>query len=36
MTNKKYNVDLACLSDKNLLYDFAKEMHFDKKASGSK
>ena len=36
MTNKKYNVDLACSSDKKLLYDFAKEMHFDKIASGSK
>ena len=28
-TNKNYNVDLATLSDKKLMYDFAKEMHFD-------
>ena len=27
-TNKKYNVDLAILADKKLLYDFAKEMYF--------
>ena len=31
ITIKIYNVDLACLSDKKLLYCFAKEMHFDKK-----
>ena len=36
ITNTKYNVDLASLSDKKLMYDFAKEMHFDKKASGKK
>ena len=24
LSNKKYNVDLASLSDKNILYDFAK------------
>ena len=36
ITNSKFNVDLASLSDKKLLYDFAKEMHFDKKASGKK
>ena len=29
--NKNYNVDLASLSDKKLIYDFAKEMYFDVK-----
>ena len=28
ITNTKYNVNLASLADKKLLYDFAKEMHF--------
>ena len=32
ITNKNYNVDLASLSDKNLMYDFAKEKNFDVKA----
>ena len=36
ITNSKYNVDLASLADKKLMYDFAKEMHFDPKASGNK
>ena len=36
ITNSKFNVDLASLSDKKLIYDFAKEMHFDTKASGNK
>ena len=36
ITNNKFNVDLASLSDKKLMYDFAKEMHFDPKASGNK
>ena len=36
ITNSKFNVDLASLSDKKLLYDFAKEMHFDTKALGNK
>ena len=36
ITNSKYNVDLASLADKKLMYDFAKEMHFDKKAIGKK
>ena len=36
ITNKNYNVDLASLSDKKLMYDFAKEMHFDQKALGNK
>ena len=31
ITNKSYNVDLASLSDKKLMYEFAKEMHFDVK-----
>ena len=29
LTNKNYNDDLASLSDKKLMYDSAKEMHFD-------
>ena len=36
ITNSKFNVDLASLSGKKLMYDFAKEMHFDPKASGNK
>ena len=36
ITNSKFNIDLASLSDKKLMYDFAKEMHFDPKASGNK
>ena len=36
VTNSKYNVDLASLADKKLMYDFAKEMHFDQKAVGNK
>ena len=36
ITNKNYNVDLASLSHKNLMYVFAKEMIFDTKAQGKK
>ena len=36
ITNKNYNVDHASLADKKLMYDFAKEMHFDLKAVGKK
>ena len=36
ITNKNYNVDHASLLDKKLMYDFAKEMHFDTKALGNK
>ena len=36
ITNTKFNVDLASLSDKNLMYDFAKEMNFDMRAQGNK
>ena len=36
ITNKNYNVDLASLADKKLMYDFAKEMNFDLKAVGKK
>ena len=36
INNSKFNVDLASLSDKKLMYDFAKEMHFNPKASGNK
>ena len=32
ITNNNYNVDHASLADKNLMYDFAKEMNFDQKA----
>ena len=36
ITNSKYNVNHASLADKKLMYDFAKEMHFDLKAVGKK
>ena len=36
ITNKNYNVDLASLADKKLMYDFAKEMNFNLKAAGKK
>ena len=36
ITNSKFNVDHASLANKKLMYDFAKEMHFDPKASGNK
>ena len=36
ITNSKYNVDLASLADKKLMYDFAKEMNFDQNAVGKK
>ena len=36
ITNSKFNVDLASLSDKKLMNDFAKEMHFDLNAPGNK
>ena len=36
ITNSEYNVDLASLQDKKLMYDFAKEMNFDQKAVGIK
>ena len=36
ITNSKFNVDLASLSDNKLMYNFANEMHFDLKASGNK
>ena len=36
ITNKNYNIDLASLSDKKLMYDFAKEMHFDQRRIGNK
>ena len=35
ITNKNYKVDLASLSDKKLMCDFAKEMNFDLKAQGN-
>ena len=36
ITNKNYNVDLASLSDKKLMYDFAKKLNFGLKAQGNK
>ena len=36
ITISKFNVDLASLAEKKLLYDFAKEMKFDTKAVGNK
>ena len=36
ITNKNYNVDLASLAEKKLMYDFAKEMHFDERRVGNK
>ena len=36
ITNSKLNVNLASLADKDLLYDFAKEMNFDTEALGNK
>ena len=36
VTNKNYIVDLAKLSGKNSMYDFAKEMYFDVKAHDNK
>ena len=34
--NKNYDIDLASLQDKKLMYDFAKELYFDMKAQGNK
>ena len=36
ITNKNYNVDLASLSGKKLMYDFSKEVYFDIKGPGTK
>ena len=36
ITNSKNNVNHARLADKKLMYDFAKEMHFDLKNAGKK
>ena len=36
ITNKNYNVNLASLQDKKLVFDFAKAMDFDTKALGNK
>ena len=36
ITNKNYKVDHASLADKRLMYDFAKEMHFDERRVGNK
>ena len=36
ITNKNYIVYLTSLSDEKILYELAKEMHFDVKATGNK
>ena len=36
ITNKNYNVNHASLSDKKIMYNFAKEMNFDKSRVGNK
>ena len=36
ITNKNYKVNHASLSDKKLMYEFAKEMYFDEKRAGNK
>ena len=36
ITIENYNVDPAKLSDKQLIYDFAKEMNFDVKTTGNR
>ena len=36
ITKENFNVSLASLVDKKLMYDFAKEMSFDTKAQGNK
>ena len=36
ITNSKFKADLASLADKKLMYDFAKEMHFDERRVGNK
>ena len=36
ISNKNYNVDLASLADRKIMYDFAKEMNFDLTAQSNK
>ena len=36
ITNNNYNVDLASLQDRKIMYDFAKEMNFDMRVQGNK
>ena len=36
ITNNNYNVNLASLSNKKLMYEFAKEMNFDVRGQGRK
>ena len=36
ITNKNYNINHASLSDKKIMYNFAKEMHFDERRVGNK
>ena len=35
ITNRNYNKDQANLLDKEMMYDFAKEMYFDGKSPGN-
>ena len=34
ITNKNHNLDLANLTDKDLVFELAKEMYFEKKSFG--
>ena len=36
ITNKNYNVELSNLADKKIMYDFPREIYFEKKATGNK
>ena len=36
ITNKNYDVDLASLADKKILFDFAEEMNYDVRGHGRK
>ena len=36
ITNKNYNVGIDNLSDKKIMFDFAKEIYFDGEAPGKK
>ena len=36
ITNNNYNVGHASFADKKLMYDFAKEVHFDERGQGRK
>ena len=36
ITNENYKVDFNSLSEKKLMYEFAEELHFDKRATHDK